>query len=311
MEDLKPSHGEDSERGSLSRIQYGLEEAKTVLTDHSLSSMQFGDYLVILKSEFDMIIAAEPYHALSLLLDMKSGVFLARIWSKTVQRGKAGSVEELDEACTQHFRERRLCLGLFEEEGEQVGLKFLTSQTPIPRKISRTCLGFLCEDADLDEHACQECLKLESHCQKATVKSETLEDPKLETTEGPKLEDASDENENESLDVGSHLQTVVEEIEKEFLPEEASKLFKCEECDYTTPKRFLLKRHLKSHSEERPFECSDCNSSFKRPEDLLQHTNTHLGTKSYQCKYCDAGFNSSGERVRHIRYIHTMDKQHK
>ena len=311
MEDLKSSHGEASERASPNRIQYSLEEAKTVLAGHSLSSMQFGDYLVILKSEFDMIIAAEPYHALSFLLDMKSGVFLARIWNKTVQRGKAGSAEELDEACTHHFRERRLCLGLFEDEGEQAGLRFLTSQTPIPRKISKTCLGFLCEDACLDEHACRECLKLGSQSQKAPIKLETVEDPKSETTKDPKLEDASDDYENESLDVNSHLQTVVEEMEKEFLPQEESKLFECEQCDYATPKRFLLKRHLKSHSEERPFECSDCNSCFKRPEDLLQHTNTHLGSKPYQCKYCDAGFNSSGERVRHIRHVHTKDKQHK
>ena len=59
MEDLKPSHGEVSERVSSNRIQYSLEEANTVLSNHSLSSMQFRDYLVIMKSEFDMIIAAE------------------------------------------------------------------------------------------------------------------------------------------------------------------------------------------------------------------------------------------------------------
>ena len=79
MEDLKPSNGEDSERASSNRIQYSLEEANTVLSSHSLSSMQFGDYLVIMKSEFDMIIAAEPYHALSFLLDMKSGMNCIKI----------------------------------------------------------------------------------------------------------------------------------------------------------------------------------------------------------------------------------------
>ena len=49
------------------------------------------------------------------------------------------------------------------------------------------------------------------------------------------------------------------------VPKEASHKFKCKECDWSSPKRFLLKRHSKTHSEERPFECSDCNSCFERP----------------------------------------------
>ena len=59
---------------------------------------------------------------------------------------------------------------------------------------------------------------MDAHCRKATIKLETLEDPKSETTKDPKLEDALDEYENESVDVSSHLETVVEEMEKEFLP---------------------------------------------------------------------------------------------
>ena len=243
MEDPKSSQGEDRERESPHRIQYSLEEANAVLAGHSLSSMQFGAYLVIFKGEFDMIIAAEPYHALSFLLDMNSGVFLARIWNKTVRSGNAGSVEELDEACAHHFRERRLCLGLFEDEGDHAGVQFLTWQTPVPRKVSRTCLGSLSEEASLDEHTCQECLKMGPHSQKETA-------IKLESTEDPKLEDAIDDYENDSVDVSSHLQTVVEEME----------------------------------SDESPFECSDCNSCFKTPEDLLEHTNTHLNSEPNQIR---------------------------
>ena len=37
----------------------------------------------------------------------------------------------------------------------------------------------------------------------------------------------------------------------------------CTYCDYTTNKRYLLSRHLKSHSEERPHQCSVCERGFK------------------------------------------------
>ena len=127
------------------------------------------------------------------------------------------------------------------------------------------------------------------------------------------MEDAFDEFENDSPDVGSHLQTVVEETEEEFVPEQSSKTAKkheCIYCDYTAPYLHLLNRHLKSHSEERPFECSDCNSCFKTPAALLQHTNTHLSKKPHECKHCERTFASSGELVRHTRYKHAKVGSH-
>ena len=161
MEDSKPSAEEVAEDTGHDRIQYSLDEAKAALTDLSLVSMQFGDYLVILKDKFDMIIAGEPYHALTLLLDVGSGAYLARIWSKTVYKGRASSVAELNEVCSYHFQDERLCLGLFQDESEQAGLDFLSSQTPVPRRISKTCLGVIGEEADSEDNACSECRKPE------------------------------------------------------------------------------------------------------------------------------------------------------
>ena len=37
----------------------------------------------------------------------------------------------------------------------------------------------------------------------------------------------------------------------------------CRYCNYTTGKRYLLSRHMKSHSEERPHKCSVCERGFK------------------------------------------------
>ena len=85
----------------------------------------------------------------------------------------------------------------------------------------------------------------------------------------------------------------------------------CNYCNYTTPKRYLLSRHMKSHSEERPHKCSVCERGFKTLASLQNHVNTHTGTKPHRCKYCEASFTTSGELVRHVRYRHTHEKPHK
>lgn len=53
----------------------------------------------------------------------------------------------------------------------------------------------------------------------------------------------------------------------------------CSYCNYTSPKRYLLSRHMKSHSEERPYKCSVCERGFKTLASLQNHVNTHTGTK--------------------------------
>ena len=51
----------------------------------------------------------------------------------------------------------------------------------------------------------------------------------------------------------------------------------CNYCNYTTPKRYLLSRHMKSHSEERPHKCSVCERGFKTLASLQNHVNPHTG----------------------------------
>ncbi|KAL0280051.1 UNVERIFIED_CONTAM: hypothetical protein PYX00_001463 [Menopon gallinae] len=85
----------------------------------------------------------------------------------------------------------------------------------------------------------------------------------------------------------------------------------CNYCNYTSPKRYLLSRHMKSHSEERPHKCSVCERGFKTVASLQNHVNTHTGTKPHHCKFCDSAFTTSGELVRHVRYKHTHEKPHK
>ena len=85
----------------------------------------------------------------------------------------------------------------------------------------------------------------------------------------------------------------------------------CNYCNYTSPKKYLLTRHMKTHSDERPHKCHICDRGFKTVASLQNHINTHTGVHPHKCKECDAAFTTSGELVRHVRYRHTFEKPHK
>ncbi|XP_064639829.1 uncharacterized protein LOC135495296 [Lineus longissimus] len=85
----------------------------------------------------------------------------------------------------------------------------------------------------------------------------------------------------------------------------------CNYCNYTSPKKYLLTRHMKTHSEERPHKCNICDRGFKTVASLQNHHDTHTGTKRHKCKECESAFTTSGELVRHVRYKHTHEKPHK
>uniref|UniRef100_A0A182X533 C2H2-type domain-containing protein n=1 Tax=Anopheles quadriannulatus TaxID=34691 RepID=A0A182X533_ANOQN len=87
--------------------------------------------------------------------------------------------------------------------------------------------------------------------------------------------------------------------------------YMCNYCNYTSNKLFLLSRHLKTHSEDRPHKCVVCERGFKTLASLQNHVNTHTGTKPHRCKHCDNCFTTSGELIRHIRYRHTHERPHK
>ena len=79
-----------AELGHLQLIE--LDMAKDVLAELSLTSVQFRDYLVIMNSDFDLIISEEPYHALTLLFDVGSWRYMARIWNSIPELHSASNL---------------------------------------------------------------------------------------------------------------------------------------------------------------------------------------------------------------------------
>ena len=149
--------------GEVARVRprFSQAEVEGVCGRLSLSSVSLGRYLVVMRSGFDVVIAGEPYLALMLLLELDSGKFLTRIWNQTITRGRALTLEGLVEACETFFaRSGRPCLGLPEDEDEQVMQDFLVSQTPVPRKLSKACRRVLGRDEGEAVPSCAECFKL-------------------------------------------------------------------------------------------------------------------------------------------------------
>ena len=162
----------------------GKAEATDVAALLELRSLDYGNYLVVVKSDFDLIVDDEPYLAIMLLLNVTTGKYIARIWNQTVSTGIVTTQDQLMAACKTHF-EHMPCLGCPESAHDKTQLDFLISQTPIPRKISKSCHRVLKKGIG-SEVSCPECTLLKEtknqtavedvEPQEEVIKKETLHD---------------------------------------------------------------------------------------------------------------------------------------
>ncbi|XP_058706643.1 transcriptional repressor CTCFL isoform X1 [Poecile atricapillus] len=87
--------------------------------------------------------------------------------------------------------------------------------------------------------------------------------------------------------------------------------FNCFFCTFTSVKLSSLRRHLKTHSDEKRHVCHLCPKAFRTATLLHNHVNTHTGNKPHKCSECDTAFVTRGELSRHRRYKHTLEKPFK
>ncbi|KAH7934982.1 hypothetical protein HPB52_002558 [Rhipicephalus sanguineus] len=85
----------------------------------------------------------------------------------------------------------------------------------------------------------------------------------------------------------------------------------CPMCGKVFSKTYGRRRHVFSHTGERPHGWLACDSKFVRKEYLRLHWRRHTGEKPYGCHLCPNDFARKDTLARHIRSFHERAKPHR
>ncbi len=75
----------------------------------------------------------------------------------------------------------------------------------------------------------------------------------------------------------------------------------CTICKKTFTTAFLLVRHMRTHTGERPYKCYHCEKAFSTTSARDVHNRIHTGEKPFKCGFCAKSFGDASNFAKHQR----------
>ena len=268
-----------------------INTVQDVLEREDLFYRQIDNWLSVQKRGFDCFVNNEPHHAVIFLLDMESGQFIIRVWSKTLHVGYLTDPESLKSKIQKLFSEQVPCIGVLQED-QATAEKLLFCEFPFSRMISTKCNFLAKHDSGGEPFLCEPCCNVgnddfdldDAYANgDSSVKGETVPEP-IDASAFVSVKQEAYDDRDDSDPNG----------EEEWTPEPRAKKAKREKREYT--------RWTKEDMQETA--CNMCDTVFESFSECQQHKRVaHLYGK-FNCSVCTMDFQLGQEYIDHTRESH-------